>query len=673
MNNLLNTIRLVTAYTEVSVGNPEANVDAMLVKVAANPDADIILFPELAVTGYTCGDLFNQTALLDAALTELERMSQKIGNQVVVVGLPFAKGHTLYNCAAVLSNRMVRGLVPKTYLPNYKEFYESRWFYPAPTTKGGSVELFSYNVPFGTDLLFKIGTKATVGVEICEDLWAPIPPSSYQAIAGANILLNLSASNETVAKSEYRRSLVENQSGRLVAAYAYCSSGPTESTTDLLFGGHGIVAENGSILGETERFKSHDLLVVDIDVEKLTNERRRTPTFQDVQSRQSDNTFRRIDLPERETSGVGLRKENKFPFVPGNPATLNRRCEEIFNIQVNALVKRMSRVKGNRFSIGISGGLDSTLALLVAVKACKQLGKDPNCIDAVTMPGFGTSSRTLENANKLMDLLGVSKTTIPIAKLCFDTFRQIGHDPFGIEVTKWSVGHPGIPGYTQSAVFQKKLEELPDGAEDVVFENVQARIRTMLLMSRGFVLGTGDMSELALGWATYNGDHMSMYNVNCSIPKTLVKFLVDWVAENEYKQTPSMMGDPDDTGELYKTLKSIVATEISPELLPLKDGQIVHSTEAIVGPYAVLDFFLFHLVRNNFAPKKIAQLAINAFEEYSADQIYIWLHNFLKRFFANQFKRSCVPDGPKVGSVSLSPRGDWRMPSDADPTVWLKN
>ena len=360
---------------------------------------------------------------------------------------------------------------------------------------------------------------------------------------------------------------------------------------------------------------------------------------------------------------------SKYPFVPSNSDTLHSRCKDIFDIQVCAIAKRMTRVRGGRFVIGVSGGLDSTLALMVAVKACDMLGLPRTSIDAVTMPGFGTSNHTLDNANQLMNCLGVTKTTISIESLCFETFQQIGHNPFGIEICSWATS-TGVPGWPMDnlSLFKKKLGELPAGSQDVVFENVQARIRTMLLMSRGFVLGTGDMSELAIGFCTYNGDHMSMYNVNCSVPKTLVKFLVNYLADEADNESLSSMNRG-------RILRSIVETEISPELLPLgKDGEIIHSTESIVGPYSLIDFFLFHMIRNSFAPRKILALAAEAFaDEYQPEQIKTWLADFLKRFFTNQFKRNCVPDGPKIGSVSLSPRGDWRMPSDAEVDLWIKD
>jgi len=665
MNLQLNTVKVATAYPRVHVGDPVRNCIEIKQMLSDNSHcrmADVVLFPELCMTGYTCGDLFNSSNLLAEALRQTEELSYDVGKQIVVVGLPFELNHTLYNCAAVLNDNRIIGIVPKTFLPNYKEFYESRWFYPAPDAIGMLASIDYYDRPFGTDLLFQCESMPNfrIGVEICEDVWAPIPPSSFQAIAGATLLLNLSASNETVGKSDYRRNLIEQQSGRCVAAYAYCSSGPTESTTDLVFGGHCIIAENGSIVAETDRFKNSDVLVTDIDIEKLVNERRRTPTFSD--SKKFLNKEYRT-IPFKLNCHKSLtRKIDPHPFVPSNPDTLHKRCEEIFNIQVCALAKRMETVIGNRndvkkkFVIGVSGGLDSTLALLVAVKAAKRLGLDPSCIDAVTLPGFGTSDKTKSNAQKLMNLLGVSSDCIDITSLCMQAFADIGHNPFGIKLEGTSA--------EREVCLKFGLAKVPAGAKDLVFENVQARIRTFLLMSRGFVLGTGDLSEAALGWCTYNGDHMSMYNVNCSIPKTLVKFLVKYVA------------DPENSGvELSTVLLDIVNTTISPELLPLgKDGEIVHSTEDVIGPYELHDFFLLHFVRNNFAPKKIALLAKHAFEEkYSMEEICKWLKVFLKMFFAAQFKRSCVPDGPKVGSVSLSPRGDWRMPSDASVNLWLKD
>ncbi|RDJ35533.1 MAG: NAD(+) synthase [Crenarchaeota archaeon] len=674
MNTILNTYRVVAAYPAIEVGNPKVNVEEIITTfqvLKKQHQPDVILFPELSLTGYTCGELFHQSVLLESAKKTLLYLAQHVYEEIVVVGLPVVVDNAVYNCAAILNTKKIIGIIPKTYLPNYREFYEKRWFSPAPAQGQTLTDFCYYNIPFGTDLLFEDKNGLKIGVEICEDLWAPIPPSSYQALAGANLLLNLSASNEIVAKSEYRRELVKNQSARCMAAYVYCGAGPTESTSDLTFAGHCLAVENGSILGETKRFKPEDHLLVDVDVEKLRNERRRTNTFQDNKDRIYVPAFKTIKIVTKTNENDTLRVESKFPFVPNDPATLHERCWDIFNIQTNSLIKRLSRVSGN-LTIGISGGLDSTLSLLVAVKACKMIGKSPKKIDAVTLPGFGTSDHTLDNANKLMDYLGVSKTAIDIRQHCLNTFKEIGHKPFGID-----------PNMSLEE-FEQELQKLPDGSQDTVFENVQARVRTMLLMSRGFVLGTGDLSELAIGWCTYNGDHMSMYNVNASVPKTLVKFLVDWVADNECRELVRWPGwdvFEDDAGEalnhlaakLQETLKSIVNTQISPELLPLKDGKSQHSTEEIVGPYPLLDYFLFHFVRNNFSPSKIYILAQKSFPEYTSDQIKAWLKDFLKRFFNNQFKRDAVPNGPKVGTVSLSPRGDWKMPSDADASIWIED
>jgi NAD+ synthase (glutamine-hydrolysing) len=676
----LGMVRVKVAYPVVHVGNIEANRQEIvkILRAACEEKANVVLLPELAITGYTCGDLFGQTALLQKASEAVAKIAKEWSSQLIVIGLPLEVNNAVYNCAAVCRGGKVIGIVPKTFLPNYKEFYEKRWFRGAAGNEPKFVNNPAFGrdpVPFGTDLIFvdEDYTDLKVGVEICEDIWSPLPPSSFQAVAGATLLLNLSASNETVAKSDYRRSMIEQQSGRCVAAYAYCSSGPTESTSDLVFGGHCIVAENGSIVVETEKFHEQDGVLFDVDIERLVNERRRTPTFND--SRQflireyREIKFWGSELPGQSRTGVTTnhinRKVNPHPFVPSDPTTLKKRCEEIFNIQVAGLMKRINRPGGpkdqGKYSIGISGGLDSTLAALVAYKACKKLGWDTKCIDAITMPGFGTSTHTLTNSDRLMQQLGFSRTLIDIKPLCTEAFAELNYKPFGINIVDRSA-FEGRPD--DHLWFQSKLRELPPDAKDVGFENVQARIRTFILMSRGFVLGTGDLSELALGWATYNGDHMSMYNVNCSIPKTLVKFLVKYVAENE-------IDDP----ELKETLLSIVATKISPELLPLgRQGEIVQGTEDLVGPYELHDFFLFNFVRNNFAPSKIAVLASIAFAgKYDFETIKKWLKVFLERFFAMQFKRDCVPDGPKVGSVSLSPRGDWRMPSDAEVATWLED
>lgn len=651
-------LRITVTSPKVTVADPDANFEEIHKLITANGSSDIILFPELSITGYTCGDLFSQDKLLRKAIETTLKIASLVSNrQLVVVGVPVQVNNNLYNAAAVLHGGEVIGIVPKQYLPNYREFYEARWFTAADGSEPSLIRFGEEEVPFGIDLLFRAG-EVVVGVEICEDLWVPIPPSSFQAIAGANVLLNLSASNETVAKSAYRRELVSNQSGRCIAAYAYASSGPSESTTDLVFGGHCLVAESGTILEESCRFVyESNQLTTDIDIEKITHERRKTTTF---------NFSKSLRKPFREVTFIlrsdGFKKTvryvDKEPFVPKDESTLKERCSEIFGIQVSALAKRVAQLpKDSKINIGISGGLDSTLSLLVAVKACDQMGWSRNRIRGITMPGFGTTDKTKNNAIKLMDQLGIDQETIDIRPACLQAFADLGHKPFGIDTAK-------LPNEINHALcdFNKLLLEHATGKQDVVFENVQARLRTFYLMSKGFVLGTGDLSEAAAGWCTYNGDHMSMYNPNCSIPKTLVKFLVKFIAVNEFEPF-----------DVMQTLLSIVDTTISPELLPVDEsGEITQSTEEIIGPYDLQDFFLNNMIRCGFTPEKIQFLAEIAFKDkYDPATIEKWRKSFYKRFFNNQFKRSCVPDGPKVGSVSLSPRGDWRMPSDASPAAWL--
>ena len=603
--------------------------------------------------------------MLESCLESLVELAAGVGQQLVVLGLPLAVEGCLYNVAAVLGSGTVLGLVPKTHLPNYGEFYEARWFHSGAQADFDTVDLDGIGqVPFGTDLLFRCG-KATVGVEICEDLWVPIPPSSQQALAGANVLLNLSASNETIAKANYRKQLVAMQSGKCIAAYAYSSAGPSESTTDLVFGGHCLIAENGSSLGESKRVgtglkisssqanpSSVSSITADIDLGKLDRDRR---AFQTMHQRadQTSLDYRVVAFELAQSNGSLCRYVDPHPFVPASTEHLHERCAEIFEIQCAALAKRIGLLPENTpLSIGVSGGLDSTLALMVAVEMCKQMGWPASRIIGMTMPGFGTTKESRSNANDLMKHLGVTSQEIDIRDNCLETFRSLGHKPFGVSFEGLS-----------SLALQSKLEKLPaDQRHDLVFENVQARMRTMLLMNRGFVLGTGDMSELALGWCTYNADHMSMYNVNGSVPKTLVRFLVRYVAE--HLATP----------QVRKILIDIVETPITPELLPLSSDQsILQTTEDTIGPYELHDFFLYHMVRGGASPSKILLLAEHArFDiKYEPAQIRETLKVFLKRFFASQYKRSCVPDGPKVGSVSLSPRGDWRMPSDADVEAWI--
>ncbi|MFM8262069.1 MAG: NAD(+) synthase [Pirellula sp.] len=658
-------LRITALSTTTHVGNPKSNAAQIQQAIASVESSDIVLLPELCLSGYTCGELFLQDRLLESCLESLKDLTVQVGQQLVVLGLPLAVGGRLYNVAAVLGSGSVLGFVPKTHLPNYSEFYEARWFTSGAEADFDSVELDGIGqIPFGTDLLFRCG-KATVGIEICEDLWVPIPPSSEQALAGANVLVNLSASNETIAKANYRKQLVTMQSGKCIAAYAYSSAGPTESTTDLVFGGHCLIAENGSMLGESKRVgtglpidsnKTSSATVssisADIDLEKLDRDRRAFQTMHQRADRSSLD-YRIVAFELAESTGPILRHVDPHPFVPASKEHLHERCAEIFEIQCAALAKRVGLMPENTpLSIGVSGGLDSTLALMVAVQMCQKMGWPASRIIGMTMPGFGTTKASKSNAVELMKHLGVTSQEIDIRENCLETFRSLGHKPFGVSLDK-----------LDSVALQSKLEKLPaDKRHDLVFENVQARMRTMLLMNRGFVLGTGDMSELALGWCTYNADHMSMYNVNGSVPKTLVRFLVRYVAEHIA------------TEPVRKILIDIVETPITPELLPLSSDQsIMQTTEDTIGPYELHDFFLYHLVRGGSSPSKILLLAEHAkFDrKYESAEIRETLKVFLRRFFASQYKRSCVPDGPKVGSVSLSPRGDWRMPSDADVETWI--
>jgi len=656
--------RITVVSPEVKVGNPTFNAFQVADAVKKNPGSQIYLFPELGITGYTCADLFNSATLLERTVDSLVWLSEQtyMNDAFVVVGLPVKADGSLYNCAAVIHAGKIQGLIPKQHLPTYKEFYERRWFAPATGMESRAIKFGNLYIPFGIDLLFEDENHPNIliGIEICEDVWTVIPPSSYQALAGATILLNLSASNETVGKASYRRDLVLNQSGRCIAAYAYASSGWTESTTDLVFGGHCMIAENGLMLTETPKFERSAMITADVDVEKLVLERERTSSFADNKRRQAV-PFRifRIALEQRGDDRL-MRSVNPHPFVPHNTKELDERCKEIFGIQTRGLAKRIETANVNRMVIGVSGGLDSTLALLVAAKACDLVGKPHSTILGITMPGFGTTSRTKNNAIKLMEALGVEQKTIDIRPATLHALCDIQHRPFGIKLE----AHYPYPGSAVEAL-QAQLANLPhDNRHDLVFENVQARLRTFLLMSHGFVVGTGDLSELALGWCTYNGDHMSMYNPNCSIPKTLVKFLVEYVAENEVRNFVNS----------DNTLVDICKTTISPELLPAgADGNILQSTEDVVGPYELIDFFMFCMIRCGYGPKKTLYLAEHAEfnTKYTRDQLKNWLKAFYFRFFSSQFKRSCVPDGPKVGSVSLSPRGDWRMPSDADVSIWV--
>jgi NAD+ synthase (glutamine-hydrolysing) len=657
-------VRVAAASPRLRVADSAYNVRRILALMerAEKEQVSVLIFPELSVTGYTCGDLFQQAALQTGALTALGELAQAGGevfSGLAVVGLPLAVDDQLFNCAAVLERGRIVGVVPKSFLPNYKEYYERRWFAAAATARSSAVRIHGATVPFGTAQLFEAADVEglVVGVEICEDLWVPIPPSSFQALRGATVLVNPSASNEVIGKAAYRRQLVVNQSGRCLAAYIYAASGVCESTTDVVFGGHSLIAENGVLLAEAPRFERDDwLLTADVDLGRLRAERLRMNSFGDAQLHLgTGRDFTRVPFAlERLRPPANLLREvEAHPFVPQGKDQLRERCEEIFQTQVAGLARRLEHLGKPAVTIGISGGLDSTLALLVACRTMDTLGMPRSRIQAFTLPGFGTTLRTRSNASALMEQVGVTAREIDIRSLCLEEMRALGHRPFGIDLTGLTVDD--LAG---------RLRQLPDElCQDVVFENIQARRRTSILMNAGFVIGTSDVSELALGWCTYNGDHMSMYNPNVSIPKTLVKFLIRWVAENEFE------------GEVRRILLDIVATEISPELLPAgKDGQAGHSTEAAIGPYELHDFFLFHFLRYGEEPEKILFLARHArFDRtYAEEDLRHWLKVFIQRFFGNQFKRSCLPDGPKVGSIAVSPRGDWRMPSDAQAALWLE-
>lgn len=672
--------RVTVAAPFCSVGNPATNARAILDVLTAVPDSEVVVFPELCVSGYTCADLFRQRVLLDQVEGAVKTIAASTArDQLVFVGAPVRVGSHLYNCAIALHNGIVIGIVPKQNIPNHNEFYEYRWFRGADGHEPDTIEFADQHAPFGIDLLFSCASGLHVHAELCEDVWVPIPPSSYAAIMGATILVNLSASNETVGKCDYRIELIKNQSARCVAAYAYASAGPTESTTDLVFGGHCLIAENGSLLVESKRvgdggnlIRRSEWVTADVDIEKLQTERRLLTSFGEAR-RSVSRKFRRVEfcpLKESKLPDVLYRTVNGMPFVPRDQDTLHKRSAEIIGIQVAGLSKRIDMLPSKRVCVGVSGGLDSTLALLVSVETYRNLGLSPSEITGITMPGFGTTSRTKNNALKLMELLGVERKDIDIRSSCFETFKSLRHDPFGMGIYDESqtLGALDFQRFSD-ALGHLAHDQLEKG--DLIFENVQARTRTMLLMSHGFVVGTGDLSELALGWCTYNGDHMSMYNVNCSIPKTLVRFLVDYIAT--HRLSPDTIPDP--TGQLYHTLKDILATTISPELLPHAGDSMKQRTEDTLGPYELHDFFLFNFVRNGFSPEKILYLSDHAEFSipYSRCVREKTLKIFLQRFFSQQFKRSCSPDGPKVGSISLSPRGDWRMPSDADVTQWLHN
>ncbi|WP_299992671.1 NAD(+) synthase [uncultured Bacteroides sp.] len=631
-------VRVAAAVPRVKVADCKFNAREIEkeIIIAEGKGVQIIAFPELCITGYTCGDLFAQQLLLEEAEMELMQIINNTRQLdiIAILGLPVALNGMLLNTAVVIQKGKVLGVVPKTYLPNYKEFYEKRWFTSAACVTETSVRLCGQVVPMRADLLFEMA-NTTFGIEICEDLWAPIPPSSSLAMQGAEIVFNLSADNECIGKHNYLCSLISQQSARCIAGYVFSSCGFGESTTDVVFAGNGLIFENGNKLASSKRFSLEGQVVIsEIDVEYIRSERRVNTTFTACRTHCVPREAMRVSTEYVNGKELELtRTFDPHPFVPQG-AELDERCEEIFSIQVAGLAQRLVHTHAQSAVVGISGGLDSTLALLVCVKTFDKLGWSRKGIIGVTMPGFGTTDRTHTNAMDLMESLGITVREVSIKEACIQHFKDIGHDV---------------------------------NVHDVVYENSQARERTQILMdianqTNGMVIGTGDLSELALGWATYNGDHMSMYGVNGSVPKTLVKHLVKWVAEH----------DVDDSSRA--TLLDIVDTPISPELIPAdENGNIKQITEDLVGPYELHDFFLYYFLRCGFRPSKIFFLAARTFKGvYDEETIKKWLRTFFRRFFNQQFKRSCLPDGPKVGSISISPRGDWRMPSDASSEAWLR-
>lgn len=627
-------VKVAAVTPDIRVADVQYNTEQIcrMIDETVAEGAKIVVFPELCITGYTCSDLFTQEVLLDHAREALREITAYTAEKdaLIFVGVPLSVEGELYNVAAALNHGEILGLTTKTFLPNYGEFYEMRQFSAGPDV-AREIEFDGKKVPFGPQILFTANgmEQLIVSAEICEDVWSPIPPSIKAAREGATIIVNCSASDETIGKADYRKSLIAGQSARLIAGYVYANAGDGESTTDLVFGGHNIIAENGAILGATKRYQN-GVVYSEIDVKRLVSERRRNTTFQTAKER----TLIRVPFSVKIEETVLTRYFASRPFVPSQEAERSKRCEEILTIQAMGLKKRLAHTHAKSAVVGISGGLDSTLALLVMVKAFDALEISRDHIIAVTMPCFGTTGRTYNNACKMTRKLGATLREVPIADSVTQHFKDIGHD----------------------------MED-----HSVTFENAQARERTQVLMDianqeNGMVIGTGDMSELALGWATYNGDHMSMYGVNGSIPKTLVRHLVRYYADTTEDQ------------ELREVLYDVLDTPVSPELLPPKDGEIAQKTEDLVGPYELHDFYLYYMLRFGYEPTKIFRLAKRAFAgEYDDATILKWLRTFCWRFFSQQFKRSCLPDGPKVGSVALSPRGDWRMPSDACVASWIRD
>jgi len=633
-------LRVACAIPTVKPANPTHNAKSIIQGYAKCRDAraDLILFPELSLSGYTCADLFFQSRLLEEVEIQALRIIKECSEGIIIFGLPLSHQGRLFNSALVAQGGRILGIVPKTYVPDSQEYYENRWFASSDEARETHVEISGQSVPFSANLCFNDDEGISLALEICEDLWAPIPPSSKHAIAGAQILLNPSASSELVAKADYRRELIKNQSARCLAAYIYCSAGPSESSTDTLFGGHALIVENGRIIAENQRFPmGDDQLLADIDVELLNHERRISRSFGSAARRElGGSNYRSIPFKTSVMEGAKttIRAVPSQPFVPSNEAERNLRCKEIFSIQAAALATRMEHSNIEKSVLGLSGGLDSTLALLVAINALNRLSLPRSRIHALTMPGFGTTKRTLGNVKNLCAALGVELETIDIRESCKLQMEELGHS---------------------------------GQADNIVFENIQARHRTALLMNKAnmlgaLVIGTGDLSELALGWCTFSGDHISNYSVNSGVPKTLVQYLIRWFAESHPQN------------EIRDILLDILDTPISPELLPPDPkGSISQKTQDEIGPYELHDFFLYYAIRYGFGPDRVCALAAKAFgAAYEPQAIRKWLRVFYMRFFSQQFKRSCLPDGPKVGTIALSPRADWRMPSDAQADIWLK-
>ncbi len=641
----LGFLRVGAALPQLRVADVDFNVGAIIntIRNARDEGVQILAFPEMAITGYTLGDLVQHQALLLKAQRGLEKVLKEsaTSTMVVIVGMPLVIEQKIFNCAVVLNSGHILGVIPKTLLPTYKEFYEDRWFSPSTDARSNTIELAGQRVPFGTDILFRLRgiDSGIIGVEICEDLWVPLSPHEYQALAGATVLVNLSTSNEILGKADWRRIMISSESGRCSAAYCYVSSGIGESSNDVVYSGHAIIAENGTILRESERLSANPQLVIsDIDLERLAHDRRVLTSFRNMAAQVK--IYRVIETEVSDPYPDRLeRMLDPYPFVPREPARRAERCREIFSMQVAALGQKLVGAKKSQVVLGISGGLDSTLALLVAVKTMDFLGLPRKNVHAFTLPGFGTTPRTKANATKLCQALGVSFGRVNISRTSQSHLRDLEHDD----------------------------------REDIVFENVQARYRTEFFFNKanqldGIALGTGDLTEIALGWSTFSGDQLSHYHVNASVPKTLVRFLVRWVADEELADSPAQ-----------KVLYDILETPISPELQRPEEGVITQKSEEVIGPVELADFYLYPFIRFGMRPGKILYLANEVrkqglFEgQYTLDDLRRWLNSFIERFFTNQFKRTCFPEGPKVGSVSLSPRGDWRMPSDAEAKLWLED